>query len=156
MKLLNFLRRGKEGQPESILKRTDAAARQSASTADEIGIETARKDIERIMGVFDTLGEGSSLDRAAQLVNLSIQVARNRLDRPVVLKLLYIDNPGAEKLLPSVVRETITKLTAGEITREQAEANLDKAAAQYQEAFTKLGVKPSRISVLFSTPTGKK
>lgn len=130
-------------------------ASNSNELEDRITPEIARQDIERIMEVCHTLGAGSDVDRAAQLVVQSLQVVRNRLDDTKILKMLYIDKPDAAKLLPGVIVNTITQLCRGEISAAKAGGIFDEAIPQYLDVFQAMGVKPEKISVLFSAPEGK-
>lgn len=114
--------------------------------------EVAREDIEKALSVFRTLGGGTDIDRAAQIVLQSLQVLSHRLDNPTVLKILYLDNPGATRILPRLATDTVAKLCSGEITSDKAQKIIDEAISQYVRVFEEMGVKPATISVLFSKP----
>lgn len=116
----------------------------------EIDREVAQKDLDKARSTFKTLGQGSEMDRAAQMVIQSLRVLRNRVDKPSVLKLLYLDNPGAAELLPEAALEVVRRLNKGEISSEEAKDIIDEALPRYVDAFEGLGVKPQSISHLSS------
>lgn len=115
----------------------------------EIAREVAQRDLDKARSQFETAGQGSELDRAAQMVIQSMQVLRNRVDKPSVLKLLYFDKPGAGDLLPGVALEVVEGLRSGKITSDDAKEIIDEAIPAYIEAFGEMGLKPENISALY-------
>jgi len=112
--------------------------------------EVARADIDKVLTRFGTLNPGSELDGAAQLVLQSLQVLGNRVDKPRVLKLLYVDNPEASKMLPDLAMRTVEGLTEGHITPNEARDTLESAIPDYIKAFEELGVTPQQSWVVYS------
>lgn len=114
----------------------------------EISPELAKDDIQKVLTQFQTIGPGSELDRGAQLVIQALHVARNRIDKPIFLEMLYIRNAGAEKLLPGVVLSIVRDLVDGKINSDQAKAIIDDVLPKYAKAFEELGVDPQIPKIL--------
>ena len=104
--------------------------------------EVARADIEKVFARFGTSNPGSEMDGAAQLVLQSLQILGNRVDKPEVLKILYIDNPSVSEMLPDLAMQTVKKLTEGRIAPDEARDTLESAIPEYIKAFKELGVTP--------------
>ena len=112
--------------------------------------EVARSDIEKVLKEMDTVGTGSDLDRAAQMILQTMSVVKNRLDNPEILKILYLDNPGASKLLPDIVLNTVKGVSNGDITPDEAKNIIDQAVPEYIDVFKSLGVTPQSSQAFFS------
>jgi hypothetical protein len=115
----------------------------------EITLEVATRDIQKAMATFGSVGTGSEIDRAAQLVSQSLQVLRRRVHNPAAIRLLYVDNPAARTMLPDIALSTVDQLSSGAISPEEAESLLDQASEKYGQVFEGMGVKPEVIAVLF-------
>ncbi len=116
----------------------------------EVTYDAAKKDLEKCLGQFKTLGAGSEQDRAAQLVLQTVQVLQNRLDSTGIIKMLYLDNPEAKELLPETVYNVATQYVNGEISKEEAHSTLTSAQEQYQKLYSEMMITPSESNVLFS------
>lgn len=111
--------------------------------------EQAKKDLETVMKQFGTVGAGSEKDRAAQLVMQTLGVLERRLGNPKIIKMLYLDNLSASKLLPETVYEVAQQYVRGSIDRAEAAKRLQEASRQYEKAFKEMGIKPQGSSMLF-------
>jgi hypothetical protein len=111
--------------------------------------DQAKADLEKVMSQFGTVGAGSENDRAAQLVMQTLGVLERRLGNPAVIKMLYIDNPEASKLIPPTAYEVAQQYIGGTIDEAQARARLQDASRQYGEVFQEMGIKPQNSTVLF-------
>jgi hypothetical protein len=114
----------------------------------DITPETARADLEKVLGTFTTFGPGTPQERAAQLVLQTMGVLRRRLSSPSVIKMLYIDNPEARTMLPGAVVVVAESYIAGTITQEQASTQLENAEQEYRKVFSSLGYTPQSSRVL--------
>ena len=139
-----------------FLKKSGPTSVSSETSILGITPEVARADIEKMLAVFATLGQGNDIDRAAQMVLQSLQVLNRRLDNQGLLKILYLNNPNTAGMLPRVATDTVTKLCSGEITPDKAREIIDGSITLYVGVFEAMGVKPATISVLFPGPTDKK
>jgi hypothetical protein len=108
----------------------------------KITIEKALEDLKRVAKKFETLGHGSDIDRLAQLVIQPLQVLQNRLEKPVILKMLYLDNKEAVNLLPDGVVELVQQLCNGQISPEDARTELGGMVEMYRQAFDRMGITP--------------
>lgn len=115
-----------------------------------ISPEQAKEEIEKVLKIYSTIGDGTEQDRAAQLILQTTDVLSKRLDNTKVIKMLYLDNVEASKLLPETVFKTATDLVNGDINKGQAEQNLKEAREAYQQAFKQMEINPSDSNVLFS------
>ncbi|OHA08323.1 MAG: hypothetical protein A3B37_03630 [Candidatus Sungbacteria bacterium RIFCSPLOWO2_01_FULL_59_16] len=113
--------------------------------------EEARKDIERIAETFKTIGPGTEADRTTQLFLQMFDVLRRRLDQPRVLKILYIDSPGAAEVLPMGMREIVRRLAAGEITAAQADQELIQLKLLYEELIREMALRPAKPIALIGS-----
>ena len=111
--------------------------------------EQAKADLEKVMQQFATLGAGSANDRAAQLVMQTLEVLESRLENPAVIKMLYIDNPEASKLIPQTVYEVAQQYVNGNIDESKARESLQDALRQYGKVFQEMGINPQGSAVLF-------
>lgn len=109
----------------------------------------AKADLEKVMQQFGTIGAGSENDRAAQLVMQTIGVLERRLGNPPVIKMLYIDNPEASKLIPQTVYEVAQQYIWGSIDEAKARESLQDASRQYGEVFQEMGITPQGSAALF-------
>ena len=114
----------------------------------EITQEQAKKDLENIMQEFSTVGTGSEKSRAAQLILQTLGVLGRRLDKPGAIKMLYLENPEASKILPPTVREIASRYVNGDLTQEQAREDLQSASAQYEKVFKDMGISPEDSSAI--------
>ena len=111
--------------------------------------DQAKADLEKVMEQFGTVGAGSENDRAAQLVMQTLGVLERRLGNPTVIKMLYIDNPEASKLIPPTAYEVAQQYIGGSIDETQARERLQDASRQYGEVFQEMGIKPQGSVALF-------
>jgi len=111
--------------------------------------EQARADLEKIMAQFGTLGPGSDLDRAAQLVMQTFGVLERRLGKKDAIKMLYVDNPQASMLLPGTVYEIARQYTDGSMNEVEARERLQETSRKYGEVFKEMGISPELSEVLF-------
>ncbi len=111
--------------------------------------ERAKADLEKVMKQYGTGGAGSKNDRAAQLVMQTIGVLERRLGNPEAIKMIYIDNPGASKLLPPTVYEVAKGYIGGSINEAEARERLQDASKQYGKVFQEMGISPQRSTALF-------
>ena len=111
--------------------------------------DVALGDILKVMAAFVSIGVGSEVDRAAQLVSQSLQVLKRRVNNPAVIRMLYLNNPDSTTMLPDIALRTVDQLSSGEISSEEAEQLLDQASERYGQVFERMGVKPETIAVLF-------
>jgi len=111
--------------------------------------EQAREDLEKVLQQFETVGAGSDNDRAAQLVMQTLGVLERRLGKPAIIKMLYVDNPDASKLLPQTVHEVAQQYAGGSIGETQARERLQDASRQYAEVFQEMGITPQTSAALF-------
>jgi hypothetical protein len=116
----------------------------------EITKEQAKEDLKKVMEKFGTLGAGNEKDRAAQLVMQTLGVLERRLRNTAAIKMLYIDNSEAAKLLPQTVYEVAKQYIDGKIDEAQARENLQDASKQYYEVFREMGINPQGSDALFS------
>ena len=112
--------------------------------------EQAKADLKKFMQKYSTAGAGSENDRAAQLVTQTLGVLERRLGNPNVIKMLYIDNPEASKLIPQTVYEVAQQYISGEINEAQARESLQDASRQYEKVFQEMGINPQESNALFS------
>jgi len=113
--------------------------------------EKAKAELEKVMTQFGTLGPGSDLDRAAQLVMQTFGVLERRLGKRDAIKMLYVDNPQASKLLPETVYEIALQYTNGNMNELEAREKLQDASRQYGDVFKEMGISPQLSEALFST-----
>ncbi len=111
--------------------------------------EQAKADLEKVMEQFGTVGAGNENDRAAQLVMQTIGVLERRLGNAAAIKLVYIDNPEASKLLPPTVYEVAQQYIGGNINEAEARERLQDASRQYGEVFQEMGITPQGSAALF-------
>lgn len=102
--------------------------------------EQAQSDLEKIMSRFGTAGSGTEYDRAAQLVLQTIGVLERRLSNKPAIKMLYLENEEAKKLLPQTVYETAINYLDGRINEQSAREILEDAHQQYELVFKELGI----------------
>ena len=107
--------------------------------------EQAVKDLEQIMGKFETLGKGTNLDRAAQLVIQSIEVAYRRLDR--ALQLIYFEMGGINQIPPAAAT-ILKRYVTREIDLDTARSEFEEIVKQYKTVFEERGITPEESSVL--------
>lgn len=112
--------------------------------------EQAKADLEKVMAQFGTIGAGNANDRAAQLVMQTLGVLERRLGNPEMIKMLYIDNPEASKILPQAVYTLAQEYIAGSISHEEAKARLHDASEQYKAVFEDMGIAPKDSFALFA------
>lgn len=110
--------------------------------------DQAKEDLEKVMQQYGTFGAGSENDRAAQLVMQTLGVLERRLGSPAVIKMLYLDNPEASKLIPPTVYEVAKQYIGGSIDEAKARERLQDASKQYAEVFEEMGIEPQRSTVL--------
>jgi len=114
-----------------------------------ITAETAKQDLEKVLGQFKTIGPGTEQDRAAQLVLQTLGVLQRRLGSPQIIKMLYLDNAEARILIPETVYTVASQYVGGQMTRQDAEQTLIDAIRQYEQVFAEAGIKPARSATLF-------
>ncbi|MCM2325124.1 MAG: hypothetical protein NDI94_01555 [Candidatus Woesearchaeota archaeon] len=105
-----------------------------------IPIQQAKADLEAVMATFGTLGPGDERGRAAQLVMQTLGVLERRLGNPTLIKLLYIDNNEASKLIPLAAYTVAQEYVNGTIAEPVAKERLQEASKQYAEAFKEMGI----------------
>jgi len=110
--------------------------------------EKAKADLEKVMEQFGTVGAGTENDRAAQLVMQTIGVLERRLGKPQIIKMLYLDNAEASKLLPPTVYEVAQEYVSGTINENEARERLKDASTQYGNVFEEMGISPKGSSML--------
>lgn len=115
----------------------------------KITIEKAIEDLTLAEERFRTLGPGSDMDRLAQMVIQPLQVLQNRLAQPSILKMLYLDNEEAYKLLPGGVIELVQKICDEQISPEEAKNELKEMVDMYRQAFEQMGITPRVSEMLF-------
>lgn len=111
--------------------------------------EQAKADLERVMGTYGTLGPGSELDRAAQLVMQPIGVLERRLDRKSLIRGIYFDMQDSSKLLPPAVYDVAKEYVEGKIEESVARQRLQEIEVQYEEVFRDMGLSPQVSKALF-------
>ena len=114
----------------------------------EITTEKIKSDINKILTSFDTFGKGNEQDRSAQLILQSMDVLSGRLDNIAILKMLYLDNSEASKLLPESILPIVTDLIEGKINQTEAKQALEKIKSIYQKAFQEMWIQPGNIDML--------
>ncbi|MFA7717490.1 MAG: hypothetical protein WC875_02150 [Candidatus Absconditabacterales bacterium] len=136
------------GIPESRNLEQKETLKEVSDAMPEITTEKVKSDISKMLTLFGTFGKGSEQDRSAQLILQSIDVLSRRLDDVVILKMLYLDNSEASKLLPETVLQIATDFIEGKINQTEAKKNLEKIKSIYQEAFQEMGINPVNIDML--------
>jgi hypothetical protein len=126
------------GIPESRNLEQKETLKEVSDAMPEITTEKVKSDISKMLTLFGTFGKGSEQDRSAQLILQSIDVLSRRLDDVVILKMLYLDNSEASKLLPETVLQIATDFIEGKINQTEAKKNLEKIKSIYQEAFQEM------------------
>lgn len=116
-----------------------------------ISKEQAKADLERIMVQFKTLGPGSELDRAAQLVMQPIGVLERRLAKRDTIKMLYFEMQDSSKILPPLVYSVAQDYVKGIIDEPLARQKLQEIEIQYLEVFREMGISPQMSGALFGT-----
>jgi len=111
--------------------------------------DQAKADLEKVMQQLETVGAGTENDRAAQLVMQILGVLERQLGDPVVIKMLYIDNPEASKLIPLTAYKVAEQYAGGTIDEARARKILQDASKQYGEVFQEMGIKPQGSVALF-------
>ena len=111
--------------------------------------EQAKADLERIMAHFKTLGEGTEIDRAAQLVMQPIGVLERRLAKKDLIKMLYFDMQDSSKTLLPSVYEVARNYVDGQIEEAVARERLQDIQRQYGEVFKEMGISPQVSKTLF-------
>lgn len=111
--------------------------------------DQAKADLEKVMQQFGTVGAGTETDRAAQLVMQTLGVLERRLGNLTVIKMLYIDNSKASKLIPPTAYEVVQQYISGKINEDQARERLQEASRQYGEVFQKMGIKLQGSAAVF-------
>lgn len=115
-----------------------------------ITVEDAKRDLEKVLRNFWTVGGGTDLDRAAQLVIQPLQVFINRVDKPAILKMLYLDNPAVAELIPQTILDIAAQLCDGKLSQEDARQKINETIQQYREAFQQMGLSPQMSKALFT------
>lgn len=136
------------GIPESRNLEQKETLKEVSDAMPEITTEKVKSDISKMLTLFGTFGKGSEQDRSAQLILQSIDVLSRRLDDVVILKMLYLDNSEASKLLPETVLQIATDFIEGKINQTEAKKNLEKIKSIYQEAFQEMWINPVNIDML--------
>jgi len=103
--------------------------------------EKAKEDLEKVLERFGTVGPGSEMDRAAQMILQMLSVAKNRLD-PELARMIYVDNEEAKKMLPEMVLELMTQYADGKINETEVKKTLSQLEEEYKRAFNQMGYKP--------------
>lgn len=111
--------------------------------------EQAKEDLEKVMQQFGSVGAGSENDRAAQLFMQTLGVLERRLGNPILIQMLYIDNPEASKLIPQTVYEVAQQYIDGNIDEAKARESLRDVSRQYGEVFQEMGITPQGSAALF-------
>ena len=111
--------------------------------------EQARKDLEKIMSRFGTIGDGTAVDRAAQLVMQTMGVLERRLNKRSTIKMLYFDMQDSSELLASSVYEVAQNYVKESIDENTAREKLQDVQKQYQEVFKDMGITPQTSKALF-------
>lgn len=114
-----------------------------------LDVDQVIEDMERISKKIETMGEGTDVDRLAQLVMQSIYVLQHRLNRPESLKFIYLDNKEAGELLPSRVVEIARAVYNKEMTQEDAGRQLQELVDTLARAFQQLGITPQTFNAIF-------
>ena len=104
--------------------------------------EQAKVDLEKVMTQFGTLGPGSDLDRAAQLVMQPIGVLERRLGKREIIKMLYFEMQDSSKILPQSVYAVVKEYVAGVVDESVARQRLHEIEGQYSEVFREMGLSP--------------
>lgn len=106
-------------------------------------------DMVKIKQQFGSVGDGSYLDRAAQLLSQTFDVLGRRPDQPTILKMLYLENEVALRMLPEAMVCIVRKLCDGTLDVSAARAELHSLKEEYRRCFSELDVRPTRQSILF-------
>lgn len=114
----------------------------------EITKEMAEADLEKLQEYLETIGIGSKNDRAAKLVLQTLGVLEGRLDNPKAIKMLYMDNLEAQKIIPQTVYNVAQQYTDGSIDEEQAREYLHDVSIKYGEVFQDMGITPKKSFAL--------
>ncbi len=118
--------------------------------------EQAKLDLERVISHFGTLGTGTELDRAAQLVMQPIGVLERRLGKKDVIKMLYFDMQDSSKILPPSVYDVAKNYVDENINEDVARERLHDIQRQYGEVFKEMGISPQVSAALFGKFIGDK
>jgi hypothetical protein len=116
----------------------------------EISKEQAKSDLAKIISHFGTLGPGTELDRAAQLVIQPIGVLERRLSKRDTVKMLYFEMQDSSKILPPSVYKVAEEYVNGNINETTARERLQKTQKKYEEVFKEMGISPQISKALFS------
>jgi len=111
--------------------------------------EQAKIDLENVMAQFGTVGAGSELDRAAQLVMQPIGVLERRLGNVQAIKMLYFGMQDSSKMLPQGVYNVAQRYASGSIDENTARTELEDIERQYAEVFQEMGLSPQVSKALF-------
>ncbi|MDD5191508.1 MAG: hypothetical protein PHH54_02560 [Candidatus Nanoarchaeia archaeon] len=101
------------------------------------------------MAQFETLGPGTELDRAAQLVMQPIGVLERRVGKKDMIKMLYFDIQDSSKILPPSVYDVAKNYVDGNIDENTARERLNEVEKQYAEVFREMGISPQVSAALF-------
>lgn len=130
-------------------KRINSAQEKGQKEGIKITVEDAKNQLMIVAGNFNTLGEGRAIDRLAQLVLQPLQVLQRRLDNKDIIKMLYLDNSEAKKVIPSYILDTLQDLCENRISRNEAKYQVSVAIQLYQRAFVKMEISPQVSKMLF-------
>jgi hypothetical protein len=115
----------------------------------EISKEQAKSDLAKVITHFGTLGPGTELDRAAQLVMQPIGVLERRLGKRDSIKMLYFEMQDSSKILPPSVYKVAEEYVNGNINETIAREKLQETQKQYEEIFKEMGLSPQISKMLF-------
>ena len=111
--------------------------------------DVPKQDLEKVLGQFQTICPGSEQDRAAQLVLLTLGVLQRRLGNPLLIKMVFLENPQARGIIPEAAYNVASQYVNGQMTQEEASQTLTEALSQYKKIFQEAGIKPARSYALF-------
>lgn len=117
----------------------------------EVTKEQAKSDLEKMMMNVNTVGDGTAVDRAAQLVIQTMEVLESRLPKRDTIKALYFEMYDSSKSLPPLVYQVAKDYADNNISEKDAGERLQKIKEQYKEVFHEMGISPEISKVLFGT-----
>jgi len=111
-------------------------------------VKQIKNDLEGISTHFDTLGEGTEVERYAQLAIQDLEVAYRRLDKIGQLKLVYFEMGGKE-MLPPKAKSVLEKYVDNKIDLNQARHEFEEIISEYKNTLKNLGINPTESKFLF-------
>ena len=108
-----------------------------------IPLDAVQQDLDRIMAVSQTWGEGTSQDRAAQQLLGYFRALEKLLGKPQLIDDLYLQNHAQMHEKPALFADIARDYVQGNTDDAATRQRLQEAQEAYSAAFAQLGITPT-------------